>query len=207
MKSLDTKIDRQPYKKIIAWTKSIRDAEEWYDLFNKHKADNKRNVYKYKYLHNITPFIDHSKADANEYIEFRDTKTNSILFCVNKHKEGSDIPYLDTCIFLDFVVNRSCKDFIQCIGRVLRIFKNKKYGLIFDGIIYNRTTNVFKDMVIKKIVYYMNSLNNINNDIIELPEIINNISIKRTNIVINFGIQKIKIFIDELDPNIFSEYS
>ena len=53
----------------------------------------------------------------------------------------------------------------------------------------------------------MNSLNNIQNDIMELPEIIKNISIHRTNIIINIGRQQIKIFIDELDPNIFSEYS
>ena len=58
----------------------------------------------------------------------------SILFCAVKHREGSDIPNIDCCIFLDIVEKRSERVFTQCIGRVLRkdINNKKKYGLIID---------------------------------------------------------------------------
>ena len=45
---------------------------------------------------------------------------NSILFCAVKHREGSDIPNIDGCIFMDMVQKRSKRVFIQSMGRVLR---------------------------------------------------------------------------------------
>ena len=36
-----------------------------------------------------------------------------ILFCANKHREGSDIRNLDGCLFLDRVKNRGCIPFNQ----------------------------------------------------------------------------------------------
>ena len=56
------------------------------------------------------------------------------MFCAVKHREGSDIPNIDCCIFMDLVENRGERTFIQCMGRVLRTDKQgkKKYGLIID---------------------------------------------------------------------------
>ena len=54
------------------------------------------------------------------YKDFKELENNGILFCAMKHREGSDIKNLDTCIFLDGVRDRSELGFIQCLGRVLR---------------------------------------------------------------------------------------
>ena len=79
-------------------------------------------------------FVDTSKDLNNEFTEYENIDRNAILFCANKHREGSDIKNLDCCIFLDKVENRTPKTFIQCIGRVLRKDKDKKkkHGLILD---------------------------------------------------------------------------
>ena len=78
--------------------------------------------------------IDTSKTNDNSYEIYSKKENNAILFCASKHREGSDIPNLDGCIFMDHVSNRSERLFVQCIGRVLRKDKlNKKnYGLVID---------------------------------------------------------------------------
>jgi len=60
-------------------------------------------------------------------------KGNSILFCAVKHREGSDIPFLDACLFADKVKNRGIIPFIQSIGRILRIAPNKTKELFWKG--------------------------------------------------------------------------
>ena len=66
--------------------------------------------------------------------EFYNAPNKAILFCAVKHREGSDIPNVDGCIFMDLVSQRSERVFIQSMGRVLRRDKEnkKKYGLIID---------------------------------------------------------------------------
>ena len=51
-----------------------------------------------------------------------------------KHREGSDIPGIDGCIFMDRVEKRKERVFVQCMGRVLRrdLENKKKYGLVID---------------------------------------------------------------------------
>lgn len=111
-----------PYKKIIVWSGMIQLCsvllEDW-------KID--------PYFADWILAIDTSVYTHN-YEEFRTTKQNGLLFCAGKHREGSDIPYLDGCVFLDQVSERNPKTFIQCLGRVLRRDpENKKtYGLIVD---------------------------------------------------------------------------
>jgi predicted helicase len=83
-------------------------------------------------------YKDYSKRiddlDVAGYELFKHIESEGIMFCAQKHREGSDIAKLDGCIFLDGVSKRSSKTFVQCIGRVLRKDKNglKKYGLIID---------------------------------------------------------------------------
>ena len=83
--------------------------------------------------------VSYSKEDYKDiklvsYEEFYNINTKGILFCACKHKEGSDIPNLDTCVFLDYVEDRGNQNFVQCAGRVLRKDKNniKTRGLIID---------------------------------------------------------------------------
>ena len=114
------RIESLPYQKIIVWCGLIEHtyllAEEWKRFFPE-----------------FLLFTDTSKEETR--IEpFYQSKGKSILFCASKHREGSDIPYLDCCIFLDKVEERTPKTFIQCMGRVLRKDPEnlKKYGLILD---------------------------------------------------------------------------
>jgi hypothetical protein len=108
------------YKKIIVWCGMIEHAyqieESW------------RKIFPEFYLE-----VDTSK-DNTDITEFYHRSNNAILFCAAKHREGSDIPYLDGCVFLDKVEDRTPRTFIQCIGRVLRKDPegHKKFGLIID---------------------------------------------------------------------------
>ena len=68
-----------------------------------------------------------------DYSTFYSTPKNAFLFCAAKHREGSDIPNLDGCVFMDGVATRSHKLFVQSLGRVLRKGKDKPYGLMIDA--------------------------------------------------------------------------
>ena len=130
MKILKSEIDKMYYKKIIVWAGII---EYCYNLADKWK----------KYFNDYLISVDtseeysYSKCNNNQYStyeEFENCEEKGILFCASKHREGSDIKNLDTCIFMDYVENRNSRTFVQCAGRVLRkdINNNKKYGLIID---------------------------------------------------------------------------
>jgi hypothetical protein len=115
-------IEKLPYKKIVVWCGIIEDCyrivEEWKGYFEDYKI-----------------YIDTSlELDSKNIEEFYKLEEKGFLFCACKHREGSDIPNLDGCIFLDKVEDRCPKTFIQCIGRVLRKdpMGLKKYGLVLD---------------------------------------------------------------------------
>jgi len=109
------------YRKIIIWCGMIN-----YSI-------DTMNIWK-QYFPEMSFYIDNSKCKTSDYEQFYQCKSNAFLFCANKHREGSDIPYLDGCVFIDYVITRSSKVFVQCIGRVLRkdIEGKKQYGLIID---------------------------------------------------------------------------
>jgi superfamily II DNA or RNA helicase len=111
------------YKKIIIWCGMIELCIDMAKLCT-------------NYFKNYLICIDTSKEfeGYSSYEDFDKINEKAILFCAAKHREGSDIKNLDCCIFLDKVENRCPKVFLQSIGRVLRIDKNKckKYGLVID---------------------------------------------------------------------------
>ena len=117
-------IDKLPFKKIIIWCGMIDHCYDLADLWKKYFSD---------YLIAIDT-SKNSKEINKELNEYFECDSKAILFCASKHREGSDIKNLDCCIFLDGVINRNSKTFIQCLGRVLRKDKlnKKKYGLIID---------------------------------------------------------------------------
>ncbi len=158
---LDGLVEKLPSKKIVAWCGRIEYAEKWMNKFiEEHKK--KKNLFDFKF------YLDTSTNSDEDYEVFKKSDGNCILFCANKHREGSDIRRLDACIFLDGVVNRGCIPFIQSIGRVLRIDKenpDKKTGVIIDGI-YKSDNNYEKDFVDKIIGYYM-ALQNISENLDE----------------------------------------
>jgi superfamily II DNA or RNA helicase len=147
---LDTIIGKCKYRKCIVWCGTIDFANFWYKIFKNHNN-------KYNNLSNIKQYIDHSKIKNNDYDNFYDAKDNSILFCANKFREGSDIPYLTCCMFLDEVSNRGSIPFIQCIGRVLRRdTENLKInGHVLDGCVKDSDTTKMKSIINKILRYYL----------------------------------------------------
>jgi superfamily II DNA or RNA helicase len=138
---------KMPNRKLIAWCGKINMAKKWKKVFiEEHKQKPQ--------LHNFKFFVDTSQNSNDEYEQFRKLDGNCILFCANKHREGSDIRNLDGCIFLDRVKNRGCIPFIQSIGRVLRKGVGKTKGYIIDGIY--KDENYDKNFIDKIIGYYCN---------------------------------------------------
>ena len=117
-------IDKLPYKKIIIWCGMIDEciilATKWEHYFKDYTI--------------CCDFNNIKKNKFKNYNNFYNSKEKALLFCAVKHREGSDIPNLDGCIFMDHVEKRSERVFIQCMGRVLRkdILNKKKYGLVID---------------------------------------------------------------------------
>ena len=201
-------IPNLPNKKIIAWCGTINRANTWKELFEtSHKQ--RKNLKNFKFG------IDTSESISNDYDDFSKQSNNnemyngcSILFCANKHREGSDIPLLDCCIFLDEVKNRGAIPFIQSIGRVLRICTdtpNKTKGVVIDGII-KENNNYDREFVDKIIGYYMALENLTSNDktkyeqYIELRDIVKFDKEKET-INMKLGSSIIKIHCNKLDWN------
>jgi len=115
-----------PFRKILVWCGMIdlchTAAAEW-------RADAR--------FADMMIAVDTSKATPAgfaDYAAFQAATGNALLFCAGKHREGSDVPFLDGCIFLDAVAKRSHKTFIQCVGRVLRRDPagKKTHGFVLD---------------------------------------------------------------------------
>jgi len=157
MKSLNDLMIKMPNRKGVAWCGRVATAKKWFNNFNKFK-------HKYSNLKNINCYIDHSRKndcddgydEKDSYTSFRRKNKNAIIFCANKHREGSDIPYLDYCIFLDKVKKRSPLVFIQSIGRVLRKSLGKEEGIIIDGYLRSEPKMEAHEICDKIIGYYLN---------------------------------------------------
>lgn len=164
MKVINESIANMPFKKIVAWLSSIKNSTRFNELFIQHK-------HEYPNLAQIESFVDHSNSTTIDYQTFALKESNAILFCVNKHREGSDILNLDTVVFLDRTIKRGYIVFLQSIGRVTRKARNKQYGLVIEGIYRKETdTNqdIFKEYIKKIVLYYLildnKKINNISID-------------------------------------------
>lgn len=115
---LPTLLDTLPYKKVIVWCGMIghclRMSRVFGEMFPRFKI-----------------CVD-TCLDPEGYSEFYGAGSEAFLFTASKHREGSDIPRLDGCIFLDRVSRRDHKAFLQCVGRVLRKEGSKRHGLVVD---------------------------------------------------------------------------
>ena len=116
-------LQEMPYAKCVIWCGMIKHCYQLADLY--------RQIFKKEDGWLVTSDTSH---DNSGYDLFYEKREKALLFCAAKHREGSDIPNLDTCVFLDRVEDRSHKVFVQCIGRVLRkdTQNAKKEGLIID---------------------------------------------------------------------------
>lgn len=147
-------IDYSNFKKIIVYCRSIKVCEIYSNYLYNNKFGN---------LKDLKICVDTSKKNNDNrfltYDEFKNLDSNGIIFSAMKHREGSDIKNLDTCIFLDGVRDRSELAFIQSIGRVLRkdTAGIKKFGLIVD--FYANDFNNFYN----KIYSYLSDIENLSN--------------------------------------------
>jgi hypothetical protein len=114
-----------PYKKILVWCGMIAACQELAKEWSQHST-----------WKDWMFAVDTSEPMTGwaSYADFQARETKGFLFCANKHREGSDIPGLDGCVFLDRVANRNAKTFLQCMGRVLRRDPagRKTFGLVLD---------------------------------------------------------------------------
>lgn len=191
-------------KKIIAWCGTISFAEEWKKMFEDEKNKGKKSniMGLFPFIKSFDFYIDHS-LNSVDYTKFRDSDGNAILFCANKHREGSDIKKLDCCIFLDKVINRTSIPFIQSIGRVLRIdpkCPEKQCGIVIDGFAKNNN-NYEKEMVDKIIGYYLalNNMSSITEDETKYEsyiKLLNIVNFDKENKLIKININNQNITID-----------
>jgi len=194
-------------KKIIAWCGTIALAKEWKRLF---ELNYKQRVN----LKHLEFGVDTSMTNTNDYDKFKNISGNMILFCAQKHREGSDIKQLDTCIFLDKVCNRGSIPFIQSIGRVLRQDTNKSIGIIIDG--YVKENSNYEKTFVDKILGYYFALQNITSDFdsenkyesyIKLIDIIK-FNTETQTIELNINSIKLKINCQKLEwKNIISKFT
>ncbi len=126
-----------PYKKIIVWCGMIETAHALAASWSQYPA-----FADWMFAVDTTAAAPSAASAATAagqkplatYADFQALQERGFLFCASKHREGSDIPFLDACIFLDRVANRNAKTFLQCMGRVLRRDPagRKTHGLVLD---------------------------------------------------------------------------
>ena len=139
-----------PYKKIICWCGRIDKMIELYKFFKL----NFKNLIIYC---STSKDEELSKQKLNtNFDKFYKAKSNCILLCVNRCREGSDIFYLDCGIYLDQVKKRGIAVTIQTIGRILRPDKEKKKkcGIIIDSFINDGKIEIEVMTALKIINYY-----------------------------------------------------
>lgn len=141
-----------PYKKLIGWCKTINDMIRWAKFF-------KSNFKTLKLFISSYADNDYKNEYNTNFDEFYDTKYNSILLCVNRYREGSDIPYLDCGLYLDAVKTRSILVAMQTSGRIIRPDPNKlkTHGVIVDLFI-NKDKQNSSLLTIKKIIKYYDDI-------------------------------------------------
>lgn len=153
--------DELPYKKGISWSRKITDLRENYKIFN----EIINNDYKL--------FAHYSTIDSEtQFNEFCNKNDNSLLFCVNCCKEGSDIKNVDYGLFLDNVKKRSLLVSLQTGGRIMRPDKDKlkQFATIIE-LVENEEIEV---MTIKKLIDYYKTILNLSTDKLLIEEHSNN---------------------------------
>ena len=128
---LSNALENAPYKKVVGWCRSIEQMKEYYKYMKENFHDN--DLYCSSCCDKQ---LKNQGYNVNWY-EFSQKKERSILLCVNRFREGSDIMHLDTAIYLDIIKKRSLLVSLQTSGRVLRKDKEgkKTHGIIIDSFV------------------------------------------------------------------------
>ena len=149
-KILRDRIKLLPYKKMVCWCRNISNMKEWYRFF-------KDRFPELKLYCSTSKYGEHDKTGFNtDFDKFCDSESNSILLCVNRCREGSDIKNLDMGVYLDYVKKRGILVSIQTVGRILRPDKKKlkKNGYIIDTFVNDGKIEIELLTAQKIISYY-----------------------------------------------------
>ena len=156
---INNKTKNLPYKKFIIWTNRKDIMSECYKYIEK--------SFKELKVYCTSSFDEEFKKDGynTNYEEYYNSKGNSVLICINKCKEGSDIPYVDCGIYFDGVKNRSILVHIQTSGRLIRPDKEGKKinGDLIDTFILDEKETPHT-LTVHKIVQYLTKLLNLSED-------------------------------------------
>lgn len=156
LEQLNEVLNKSTTKKAIAWTQSIKNANEWKKIILSNQTD------KYPELSTYKIFITHTRLDNDELDEFIKYDEKCMIICVGRCREGFDDPRVDVCINLDTVQERGTIVFTQETGRALRIYNNKEFGIMMDTFTFSEETNKKEqicDMLIGYFVFLKQSIN------------------------------------------------
>lgn len=194
-KMIRSKESELHYKKFVIWVKNKNILKETYKfIFNKFPE---MKIY-------CTSSFDKeltSYGFNTNYDEYYNCDGSAILICINKCKEGSDIPFIDCGIYFDGCKSRSIVVSIQTSGRIIRPdkFGKKTRGDIIDTfVIDEKTNNMSHTLTVQKILSYLTRLLNLTDDEIYTNqiELYNKMSNLADNIEYDYKDNIIKIKID-----------
>jgi superfamily II DNA or RNA helicase len=197
-------LPKLPYKKIIGWCKTIEHMKNAYKYFSE-------EFKQLKCYCSSSEDKKISKKYNTNYNEFYSMTKNCILLCVNRYRDGCDIPNLDCAIYLDAVETRSTLVSMQKSGRVIRpdISGNKLYGYVID--LFLRPKNDTDDysneiLTVSKVMDYYKSLLNLS-DKFTPEEKFNKLKTLELSTVIDKELNQIVINVDDaININITLEY-
>jgi superfamily II DNA or RNA helicase len=201
-----------PYKKGIAWSRSVLEisqAGKYNEMFKRRFPD-------------LKVYYTHHKEKTQEQIDkFYEEPDNAIMLCVNRLREGSDVPNVDFGVYIDRVKKRASHVGLQSSGRIIRHDeeRRKRYGLVVDNIVFDDKP-VELQTVEKVLSYYDNIMNlsdcnldDIQEDIQEYRNMVGNAIINEEESEIRIKVDNnprhdlvIKMEIGTIDWNAFREY-
>ena len=181
-----------PYKKIICWCRTKKLAKLWKEWFE-------INFKEY----NTHISISGTKEEDDTYLDFKklipknnNSDIKSILICVGRCREGSDIEYVDCGIYLDPVKNRSVVVSMQTAGRIMRTdtLNKKKYAVIIEGYLPSEDSknNLGSELIINYYQKILQISEDRNNYVDKLKYLLNNTKYDEQN-------KLFRIKVDEYD--------
>jgi len=136
---------------LVTYHNSIAGSKRFKDLLEKLNADYKLDIV----ILNIDG--NHSmKQRTRIFKEFTNSKL-AILVSAKVLNEGVNIPIIDSVCFVD--PRSSTIDIIQCVGRALRLYSNKKMAKIYVPIILENIENIDEDKIFNNLVRILKCLN------------------------------------------------
>ena len=155
-KILDGLIPILPYKKIIFWCRNTKTLKRWIEKFKEDHSYDAFSFYK-------TTYKDNTKC--TDLDNFYNSERNSMLFCINKCQEGSDINHVDCGINLDAVKKRSFVKTMQSGGRIMRPDKEKKKerAHIIEPVVIDLDSSA-NMLTIQKVLDYYKDVLDLNDD-------------------------------------------